>query len=168
MSDPPAPTADECFATKATLRPSSEQTATSDEEQSSRLLSAGGGFAKRDSRLYGSACLHPWSSWQHRGNTRCSICVRCVPESSLFGRFGRSCTYLAAVYELRALWALRPVVVRVHSRAWEQSCLAGLFYVLGPSHRRSYLVFGLLPLTNPNTFPNILGRSEQATVTDQR
>ena len=48
------------------------------------------------------------SPWQHRGNTRCSICVRCVRESALFGRSGRSCKHLARVYEVEGLVGLTP------------------------------------------------------------
>jgi hypothetical protein len=42
-------------------------------------------------------------SWKHRGNTRWSRCVRCVRESVLFGRFGRSCKHLSSVYEVEGL-----------------------------------------------------------------
>lgn len=47
-------------------------------------------------------------AWQQRGNTRPSICVRCVRETVLLGRCGRFCKYLAGLYEVEGLVGLMP------------------------------------------------------------
>src|ERR1700759_3372350 len=68
-----------------------------------------------------------------RGYTR-ALCAR--------GGIGRRA-------RLRALWALRPVVVRVHSSACEKALLSGAFCIarLGPQPQPE--MFGFLSLTNP-------------------
>jgi hypothetical protein len=42
-------------------------------------------------------------SWQHRGNSRSSRCVRCVRESPQIGRSGRPRTYLGGMCEVEGL-----------------------------------------------------------------
>jgi hypothetical protein len=57
---------------------------------------------------------------------------------------------------LRALWGVFPVVVRVHSSAYEKSCKSGLSGVKGGLDWGARRLFGFVPMARPNNLPNIL------------